>query len=277
MYKKIGLALAFSPRCQAMLAEAYRLKKLFDSELYCIHIGPKGKAEEEFLSDVLDKVNIKKNDINILWEEGKAVRQILSICKKERIDLLVAGALQKENLFNFYIGSIARKIIRKASCSVLMIVNPTTQPNPFKKIVINGSTGVRDLKTIKRGIKLAHLEGISQAHIFKDIHGYGLSLMMSTEESEAEFGERRRVLIQQEIEETKDLLNSIDTFDVQIQVKVAGGKEGFELKKFVQKINADILVVRAPERSLKFFDRIFPHYLEVIMSDLPSNLLIDHN
>ena len=63
MYKKIGLALAFSPRCQAMLAEAYRLKKLFDSELFCIHIGPKGKAEEEFLTDVLDKahcITVKK-------------------------------------------------------------------------------------------------------------------------------------------------------------------------------------------------------------------------
>ena len=74
MYKKIGLALAFSPRCQAMLAEAYRLKKLFEAELYCIHIGPKGKAEEEFLDDVLQKVSIKKDEVNILWEEGKAVR-----------------------------------------------------------------------------------------------------------------------------------------------------------------------------------------------------------
>lgn len=260
-----------------MLAEAYRLKKLFEAELYCIHIGPKGKAEEEFLDDVLQKVSIKKDEVNILWEEGKAVRQILSICRKENIDLLVAGALQKENLFNFYIGSVARKIIRKASCSVLMIINPTIQPNPFQKIVINGSTGVRDLKTIKKGIKFAHCENASQAYIFKDIHGYGLSLMVSTEESETEFAERRRVLVQQEIEETKDLLNSIDTFAVQIHIKVAGGKEGYELKKFVQKINADLLVVRAPERTLRFLDRIFPHYLEMIMSDLPANLLIDHN
>jgi len=100
---------------------------------------------------------------------------------------------------------------------------------------------------------------------------------MSTEESEAEFAERRRIFIHQEIEETNDLLTSIDTFDVNIHVKVAGGKEGYELKKFVQKIHADLLIVRAPERRLRFLDRIFPHYLEVVTSDLPSNLLIDHN
>ncbi len=277
MYKKIGLALAFSPRCKAMLSEAYRLKKLFDADLYCIHIGPKGRAEEEFLDDVLDKTGINQDELIIFWEEGNPFRKISAICKRENIDLLIAGALQKENLFNFYIGSIARKIIRKASCSVLMLINPSEDPKSFKKIVMNGSDGAQDLKTIQKGIKVAHLDNAQQAYVFKDIHGYGLSLMMSTEESEAEFTERRRVLIQQEIEETNDLLTSIDTFDVNINIKIAGGKEGYELKKFVQKIHADLLVVRAPERKLGLFDRIFPHYLEVIMSDLPSNLLIDHN
>ncbi len=277
MYKKIGLALAFSPRCQAMLAEAFRLKKLLNAELYCIHIGPKGEAESEYMDDVLAKAGIKKDNIHLIWEEGKPIKKILQICKTEKIDLLVAGALQKENLFNFYIGSVARKIIRKAGCSVLMLTHPSTEPTSFNKIVINGSDGIKDLKTIQRGIKLAHLEKIPQAFIFKDIQGYGLSLMMSTEESEAEFAERRRELVHQEMDEMNDLINTIDTYDVHVNIKVAGGKEGFELKKFVEKINADLLVVKAPERQLKFFDRIFPHYLEVIMTDLPSNLLIDHN
>ncbi len=277
MYKKIGVALAFSPRCQAMLAEAFRLKKLFEAELFCIHIGPKGTSEKEYMSNVLNKAGIKEEEIHLIWDEGKPIKKILQICKAEGIDLLVAGALQKEKLFNFYIGSVARKIIRKAGCSVLMLTNPSTDPKPFEKIVINGSDGVKDLKTIRRGIKLAHLEKASQTHIFKDIQGYGLSLIMSTEESEAEFAERRRELVHREIDEMNDLINTIDTYDVHINIKVAGGKEGHELKKFVEKIHADLLVMKAPERQLRFFDRIFPHYIEVIMADLPSNLLIDHN
>lgn len=277
MYKKIGLALAFSPTCQAMLAEAYRLKKLFDAELYCIHIGPKGKAEENYMEEILQKAEIKAEEVNIFWETGKPVKQILSICKREGLDLLVTGALQKENILKYYIGSIARKIIRKADCSVLTLINPSVKPQPFKKIVINGSDGIKDLKTIQKGIRLAYLDKVNQTHIFKDIQGYGLSLMMSSEESEEEFYERRRHLVQQEIDEMKDLLATIDTFDVPINIKVAGGKEGYELKKFVQKTNSDLLVIRFPERKLRIFDRIFPHFIEVILTDLPANLLIDHN
>lgn len=276
MYKRIGLALAFSPRCQAMLAEAYRLKQLFDAELICIHIGPKGKPEEDYMDKVLEKANIGKDEVKLFWEEGRPIKKILSICKRENIDLLVAGALRKENLLKYYIGSIARRIIRKSSCSVLMLINPSERPHSFKKIIINGSDGAKDLKTIQKGIKMAHLEDASYTCIFKDVHGYALSLMMATEETESEFSERRRDFVQQEVDEMKDLLTSIDTFNVNINIKIAGGKEGYELWKFVTKTNADLLVVKAPERKLAFLDRIFPHYLEMIMSDLPSNLLLDH-
>ena len=277
MYKKIGLALAFSPRCQAMLAEANRLKKLFEAELVCIHIGPKEPAEQKFMDEVLEKAGLKKSDITLIWDEGDPIKQLLSHCKKEQVDLLVAGALKKENLLKYYIGSIARKIIRKADSSVLMLINPSENPQPFKKIVINGTDGQRDLKTIKKAIKLAHLENAEHTHIFKDIQGYGLSVMLAGEDSEKEVAESRRHLIQQEMEEINDLLSGIDTFNVPINVKVAGGKEGYQLRKFTEKVGADLLVVQSPSRKLGIFDRIFPHYIESITSDLPTNLLIDHN
>jgi hypothetical protein len=60
-----------------------------------------------------------------------------------------------------------------------------------------------------------------------------------------------------------------------INIKVASGKPGFELRKFTKRVKADLLVVKSPEHRLNFLDRIFPHYLELIMEDLPSNLLID--
>jgi len=277
MYKKIGLALAFSPRCHAMLAEAKRLKNLFDAELVCIHIGSKGPAEIKFMDDALLEAGLNKKDLTLIWDEGDPIKLILLHCKKEGIDLLVAGALKKENMLKFYIGSIARKIIRKADSSVLMLTNPSTNPKPFKKIVINGTDGQQDLKTITKAIKLAHLEEAQHTHIFKDIHGYGLSVMLATEETEKEHAESRKHLIQQEIEEMQDLLSGIDTFNVPINIKVAGGKEGYQLRKFTEKVNADLLVVHAPTRKFGIFDRIFPNYLESITSDLPTNLLIDHN
>jgi len=47
------------------------------------------------------------------------------------------------------------------------------------------------------------------------------------------------------------------------------------LRKFTKRIHADLLVVKSPSHKLNLLDRIFPHYLELVMEDLPSNLLID--
>jgi hypothetical protein len=44
-FRKIGLALAFSPRMEALLAEASRLKKLWNTELVLINVGHHGDKE----------------------------------------------------------------------------------------------------------------------------------------------------------------------------------------------------------------------------------------
>ena len=278
MYNKIALALAFSPRCLAMLSESIRIKNLFNAELILIHVGPQTEHEEEYLNKLLKSIELDKSNIRIIWKQGKPSTTILNCCKRENIDLLLAGALRRENIFKYYIGSTARKILRRANCSVLLLTNPQEVPEPFKKIVINGTEGVNDLRTIKRGLYWAHMEDASQVHIFKAIPGFGLSMMVAGEDSESEYTETRRSIIHEELEEMEQLLSTIDTKDQKINVKVAAGKAAYELCRFAEKTEADLLIVKAPLRKLIFLDRLFPHYLEQVMSDLPTNLLFDkHN
>jgi nucleotide-binding universal stress UspA family protein len=76
-----------------------------------------------------------------VWEKGNPAKKIISVAKKEKIDLLIAGALQRENVVKFYFGSIARKLIRKSTCSLLMLINPANPAKAFRRIVINGTEG----------------------------------------------------------------------------------------------------------------------------------------
>jgi hypothetical protein len=94
------------------------------------------------------------------------------------------------------------------------------------------------------------------------------------EETEQDQEETRRKIVGKEIEEIENILKGIDTDGLHVNIKVASGKPGFELRKFTKRVHADLLVVKNPEHKLNFLDRIFPHYLELIMEDLPSNLLI---
>lgn len=276
MYKKIGVAVAFSPRCEAIIGEAARLQKLFGAELILIHVGEAQPDEKHYLEELIDSTGIERDKVNIVWEHGNAASKILRVGREEKIDLLVAGALHRENLVKFYFGSIARKLIRNSNCSILMLVNPSFQPRPFKHIVINGTEGENYSRTIERGLMLARLEKAKQVHIFKGIKLFGLSMALSgEEENEHEQEETRRDIVSQEISEIDHILENFDTKGLKINVKVAAGKPGYELRKFTKRVHADLLIVKSPTHRLNLFDRLFPHYLELVMEDLPSNLLID--
>ena len=276
MYKRIGVAVAFSPRCEAIIGEAARLQKLFDAELILIHIGDKKPDEQAYLEELVNSSEVNRDQLRFIWEKGNPAKKILSIGKKENIDLLVAGALQRESVVKFYFGSIARSLIRKSKCSILMLINPSTPPLPFKRIVINGTEGENYAKTIKQGIEVAKLEKSERVYIFKGIKLFGLSIALAgEEENEQDQEDTRREIVSEEIKEIENILNDLDIGDLNIHVKVASGKPGFELRKFTKRIHADLLVVKSPSHKLNLLDRIFPHYLELIMEDLPSNLLID--
>lgn len=276
MYKRIGVAVAFSPRCEAIIGEAARLQRLFDAELVLIHVGDPEPDKKKYLAELINSTNVNPDRLKIIWKKGDSAQKILSIGKKEKIDLLIAGALQKESLVKFYFGSIARKLIRKSRCSILMLINPSSPPLPFKRIVINGTEGDNYADTIKRGIQLAKLEKAEQVHIFKGIKLFGLSMALAgEEENEHDQEETRRGIVSEEIDEINTILEGIDTDDLKINVKVASGKPGYELRKFTKRVHADLLVVKSPSHQLNVLDRIFPHYLELVLENIPSNLLID--
>ena len=277
MYKKIGLALAFSPTCEAIIGTAARLQNLFDAELVLIHVGEKKHDEEEYLQKLVQTTEVNRSKLKVVWEKGSPASKILTVCKKEKVDLLIAGALKKENIVKFYIGSIARRLIRKANCSVLMLIAPTLPARSFKKIVIDGTEGLNNLKTIERGIQLSKLEDARQVHVFKAIKLFGLSMAITGEEaSERDYEEKRREIVSREIDEIEQLLENIETGDLRINIKVAAGKAGYELHKFTKKSRADLLIVKGPGHRLNVLDRLFPHHLETVVDDLPSNILIDN-
>ena len=138
MIHTLGLAIAFSPTAEMMLAEAVYLARQFNAKLVLIHAGPHGQNEEQFMQRLCQSRQIDPASIKIRWKEGNAVKAILQACAEEKVDLLIAGALRREKLIQYYIGTIARQIMRKASCSVLILTHPSLTPRGFRNIVLEG-------------------------------------------------------------------------------------------------------------------------------------------
>ena len=274
MIRTIGLAIAFSPTAEHMLAEAGRLAIQFQARLVLIHVGDHGPEEERLMQSLLSGPNISRDMVMLRWETGEATRAILKVCDDEKIDLLLAGALKKENLLQYYLGTIGRQIMRRANCSVLLLTQPSIEPIGFKNIVVDAGESLHVEDSISLACQFGKKEKGSWIHVVRELKMYGLAMSASDQSSEDEYENIRHVMVREEIEKVEVLLKKIPHDNLKINIKVVAGKSGFELAQFARRKQADLLVVSASPRRFKFIDRLFTHDLEYVFADLPCNLLI---
>jgi nucleotide-binding universal stress UspA family protein len=276
MFNRLCLAFAFSPRAETLLFEAVRLTRVFNGHLTVLHVGQCTIEEKGQILALLIKHGLNENQFAIVCEAGSPSKVILSVCKREKIDLLVAGALQKENIIKYYLGTIGRTILRKADCSVLMLTNPTEEGLSPNNIVALAEDSPYIREALAAACLVGNLLHARWLHIVREIKMYGLTLSASEQASEEEYNLLRQQLVKTEIEQAEEFLKHIPHEGMKINIKVVSGKAGFELARFAERKHADLLVVGAPGRKYYFIDRLFRHDLEYIFADMPCNLLVVH-
>src|SRR6476620_5408754 len=94
-YKTIAVATTFSPRFKHVLAEAKRIRDRFGAELHLLYVGTQNQETSRKFGDVLVELELP-SDSPIHYEEGDPAEAILAALARENIDVLVAGALEKE-------------------------------------------------------------------------------------------------------------------------------------------------------------------------------------
>lgn len=270
----IGLAIAFSPTARAMLAETGRLVNHFKSRLILIHVGEHGPEEEQKINEMLREAGLSSVNFKVLWKNGDPVKEILKACKEEKIDLLIAGALKKENLVNHYLGTVARKIMHKADCSVLMITNPSVESKPLINIVVNAEDSPFVEEAIYAACNWQNIMQDTWVHIVRELKLLGLALSANEQCNEEEYAQSKQNMVLEETTEVEKILQQIPHEKVKINIKMLSGKAGFELARFAERKEADLLVLGAPRRRFSFLTRVFPHDQEYIFNDLPCNVLV---
>ena len=273
-FKRIGLAIAFSPTAPAMLAEAVRLTRQFDAKLILVHVGIQNDNNVLKIKQMVSEAGFELAPISILFRKGDTANEILKFCKEEKIDLLIAGALKKENLVGHYVGTIARKIMRKADCSLLMITAPSSTPTSFQNIVVNAEDSAYIQDAISTACQFGKIDQVHWIHIVRELKLLSLTLSASDHCTEEEYESIKQKLVQEEIIKVEEILSKIPHEGLKINIKIVAGKSGFELSKFAERKQADLLIVGAPPRKFSILGRAFPRDLEYVFADLPCNLLI---
>ena len=274
-FETIGVALAFSPRLPAILAEAKRLAEVFKAKIILIHVGKHSARREKELNDLLVKLNFQPHHYQTVWEDGHPVETILKACKENIVDLLIAGAVEKESIFRYYIGSVSREICRNAKCSVLMLTEPSLSGTRFNNIVINGVEHPKTNHTLGAAIYFAKEAHAESLNIVRELHLPALS--MSTADSTQEPEKVKQNFIDEENQKMKVLLEKLDSSGLSMSVHTVFGKTGYAISHFSKENNSDLLVINSPDHHYTLLDRIFTHDIEYILADIPCNLLLVHS
>lgn len=277
-FETIGVAVAFSPRLEKILAESKILAEKFNATLILMHIGDRTRTKEHRLSELMQKLGMDEKTVRVVWNEGNTVETLLHLCKLNVVDLLVLGVMRKENIMQYYLGTLARKIARRSKCSVLLLTEPSNSGTRFKKMVVNVAESPKAVHTFNTAIYFAKHMRTREITAVSETHQPGLAMTMADDSTVSEVSRIRKQIKEGAHEKLNELIASAqDGKTVEISEKQVTGKPGFAIREFAANKKADLLVIDSPHTKLGIMDRIFTHGMEYILEDLPCNLLIVHS
>src|SRR5215472_17021389 len=170
-YKTIAVATTFSPRFKQVLAEAKRIRDRFSADLHLIHVGRRNEETLRKFGQVLADLKLPA-DSPIHYEEGDPAEAILIALARERIDKLVARALEKEIVLHPSLGNVARRLVREANCSVMLFTHPEKNPKPLLRIVFIADHSKDQLHALKKTLLLAEAESCERLYVIEIITAF---------------------------------------------------------------------------------------------------------
>lgn len=275
-FKTIAIGAAFSPNLKPNIYEASRLSLFFDAKLILIHVGERSEEKINKFKTILEPFIKDSLHFEIVFKIGDPVDVILSISEENNVDLLILGALQRENFLKYYVGSIARKITRQSNCSVLLLIKPSVERVPCEHVVVNGLEDPKTKETINTAFYVAKKLGTNKMTIVEEISQQEVAINVEDDKSLRKSTiVKERIRLREDSRVNKLIQDIPDEYkkDINIKTQPIFGKRGYSIGHFAQLVRADLLIMNAPSK-MTFWDRLFPHDIEHILTELPTDVLI---
>ncbi len=274
-FATIAVAVAFSPRLEALLAEAARLADVFGACLLPIHVGRQTAGKQQLLDEICGRQGLTLSPM--IWREGNEVDNLLQVCKEHMVDLLVLGALRRESALRYYLGSVARGMSRRAKCSLLLLTEPSVTGTAFRRIVVNCVDHPKTRPTLDTVRYFVTRVGCTDIRIVRELDRTVLAMSMSDDSTTVETSRVHEQLLQGEEEKLQGAGCQLEVDGADIERVVLSGRPGFAIRRYAEDCRADLLVTNSPDSRLGLIDRLFTHDIEHMLEHLPCNMLIVHS
>jgi nucleotide-binding universal stress UspA family protein len=267
-YKTIAVATTFSPRFKHVLAEAKRIRDRFGAKLHLIYVGQRNQETPRKFSDVLAELELPV-DSPIHYEEGDPAEAILAALARENIDVLVAGALEKEVVLHPFLGNVARRLVREANCSVMLFTHPEKKPKPLRRIVFVADHSEQGLVALKTTLMLAEAESCERLYVIGIVTAFDEARASIASEATGTETDKPNHTDEDPLEE---FVLSAGATEVPIETRFIRGATGLAASDFVRSVEADLLVVPLLKSSGKV--QRLPSNIACVSDVIPCNLWI---
>ena len=238
-YRTIAVASTFSPRFKQVIAEAKRIRDRFSSEFHLIYVGERNEETAKKFRDALAQLQLPF-DSPIHYEKGDPAEAILRVLAEQKIDMVVAGALEKEVVLHPFLGNVARRLVREASGSVMLFTKPEVKPKPLRRIVFVADYSTHGVRALKTTLPLASAESCERLYVIRIITAFDQA--RASIRADAGEGEKPKTKDEEEDALEKFVLSAGAT-GVPIEARCIRGNTGLAASDFVQSVKADLLVV----------------------------------
>jgi nucleotide-binding universal stress UspA family protein len=267
VYRNIAVASTFSPRFEHVLSEANRVRQRLGSRLSLIYIGERNAETAAKFRAMLERLQLP-GDSAVHYGQGDPAGGILQTIAEQQVDLIVAGALEKESALHPFLGNVARRLLREAPCSVLLFTAPELQPKPLRRIVFVANYSDHARRAFKQTLKLAGAESSERLYtirVYTTFDEVRASMFVDNGDGVA----RPRTFEEEEAALEKFVLDAGET-EVPIEARCIRGNTGFAASDFIKSVEADLLVV--PVHKDASLQERLPNHLAWIADVIPCNL-----
>lgn len=203
-------------------------------------------------------------NLDIHFQAGDPSEAILKVQNEAKIDLLIAGALETESVHRNFTGNVARELLRRAPCDLILTTNPKEEPNlPTEIVVVLPDLSKWSKHVFHRAVDLAEKQGTRQLTL----------VYVQTTFAEAKEKALGNTNGAEQVEcSLETLVKERAPSSVDLDFHVLRGNTGFTACEFIQSSSADLVVM--PSQLFPPDMAPFAPVLDWIIQVIPKNLWV---
>lgn len=270
-YRIVAVASTFSPRFLQVLAEGKRVRDRLCQQLQLIYVGKRDEETIRKFSTAFLELELPEDSAIHYHQGDDPAVAILDAARANEIDLLVAGALEKEAVLRPFLGNVARTLVRRASCSVMLFTKPEREPKPFCRIVFMAEYSEHGRAALLSALRLAALEECEKLFVIRVYTTFDEARAKARTDAPEPGNEGARTLEEEEIALEK-FIDSAGATEVPIEARCIRGNTGYAALDFIQAIDAALLAVPIDPEACG--EEGLPAHVAWVTDVIPCNLWV---